>query len=79
MVQAPDKITLPRSARDGRVQRRLQDQLSLLKRRQVTKVAQELKCDPLVERNSGFQEDREGRMNLVTQLSMRVQAPFART
>ena len=43
MVQAPDKITLPRSARDGRFQRRIQDHLSQLKGRQLTKVAQELK------------------------------------
>jgi hypothetical protein len=43
MVQAPDKITPPRFARDSRVQRRIQDHLSLLKRRQLTKVAQELK------------------------------------
>ena len=39
MVQAPDEITLPSPARDSRVQRRLQDHLSLLKRRQVTKAA----------------------------------------
>jgi len=44
VVQAPDKITLPRSARDGRVQRRIQDPRSLLERCQVTKVAQELKA-----------------------------------
>jgi hypothetical protein len=42
VVQAPDNITLPRSARDGRVQRRIQDHLRLLKRRQLTKVAQDL-------------------------------------
>ena len=42
MVETPDKITLPRSARDGRVQRRIQDHLGLLKRRQLTKVPQKL-------------------------------------
>ena len=54
MVQAPDKITPPRSARDSRVQRRIQNHLGLLKRRQLIKVAQELKCDPLVERELWF-------------------------
>src|SRR5262249_40088575 len=39
----PDKITRPRSARDGRVQRRIQDALSLLERIELPKVAQELK------------------------------------
>jgi hypothetical protein len=43
VVQAPNKITCPRSARDGRVQRRIQDHLSLLKRIELPKVAQELK------------------------------------
>ena len=55
MVQAPDKITPPRSARDGRVQRRTQDHLSLLKRRPLTKVAQELQEAQLA-RQDGFAE-----------------------
>ena len=55
MVQAPDKITPPRSARDSRVQRRIQDHLSLLKRRQLTKVAQELK-EAQIARQVGFAE-----------------------
>ena len=48
MVQAPDKIALSGFARDGRVQRGIQDHLSLLKRRQVIKVAQELKEPDIV-------------------------------
>jgi hypothetical protein len=43
VVQAPDKIALSGFARDGRVQRGIQDHLGLLKRRQLRKVAQELK------------------------------------
>ena len=43
MVQAPDKIALSGFARDGRVQRGIQDHLGLLKRRQLRKVAQEVK------------------------------------
>src|SRR5215468_5173674 len=42
MVETPDKITLPGLAGNGRVERRLQDHLGLLKRRQLTKVPQEL-------------------------------------
>ena len=42
MVQAPDQITPPRSARDRRGQRRLPAPLSLLTRRQLTKVPQAL-------------------------------------
>ena len=53
VVQAPDKITPPRSARDGRIQRRIQDHLSLLKRRQLTKVAEELK-EAQITRQVGF-------------------------
>jgi hypothetical protein len=43
VVQAPDKIALSGFARDGRVQRGIQDHLGLLKRRQLIKVAQALK------------------------------------
>src|SRR4029453_13934785 len=43
MVETPDKITLPGLAGNGRVQRSIQDHLRLLKRRQLMKVAQELK------------------------------------
>ena len=42
MVQTFDKITLSGSAGNGRVQRRMQHHLSLLERRQLMKVAQEL-------------------------------------
>jgi hypothetical protein len=42
MVETPDKITLPGLAGHGRVSRRRQDHLGLLKRRQLMKVAQEL-------------------------------------
>jgi len=47
VVQAPDKITLPCSARDGRVQRRIQEHLRLLTRRQWTTVAQEWEERPI--------------------------------
>src|SRR4029453_17476066 len=43
MVETPDKITLPGLAGNGRVSRRIQDHLGLLTRRQLMKVAQELK------------------------------------
>jgi hypothetical protein len=43
MVQASDKITRPRSARHGRVQRRIQDSLRLFVRMELPKVAKELK------------------------------------
>ena len=36
------------------------------------------KCDPLVERELGSRVDREVKINLVTQLSMRVQVPPSR-
>src|SRR5215831_14007141 len=42
MVETPDKITLPGLAGNGRVQRRTQNHLGLLERRQLMKVAQEL-------------------------------------
>src|SRR4029450_7774995 len=42
-VQAPPTIALSGFARDGRVQRGIQDHLGLLKCRQLIKVAQELK------------------------------------
>ena len=42
MVQTPDEIALSRPAGNRRVQRRIQDHLGLLKRRQLTKVAREL-------------------------------------
>ena len=42
MVETPDKITLPGLAGNGWVQRRIQNHLSLRKRRQLMKVAQEL-------------------------------------
>jgi hypothetical protein len=54
MVQALDKLSPSRSARDCWVERRLQDQLGLLERILVPKVPQELKCDPLVERELWF-------------------------
>ena len=54
MVETPDKVTLPGLAGNGRVSRSIQDHLGLLKRCQLTKVAQELKCDPLVERELWF-------------------------
>ena len=54
MVEALDKIAPSGLTRDGRVQCGIQDHLSLLERRQVIKVAQELKCDPLVERELWF-------------------------
>ena len=43
MVQARDELPLSGPARNGRIQRRIQDHLGLLKRGQLTKVAQELK------------------------------------
>ena len=43
MVQALDKLSPSRSARDCWVERRLQDQLGLLERILVPKVPQELK------------------------------------
>jgi hypothetical protein len=43
VVQVPDKIAPSGFARDGRLQRGIQDHLGLLERRQVIKVAQELK------------------------------------
>ena len=42
MVQALDKIALSGAAGNGRVQRRIQNHLSLLECRQLMKVAQEL-------------------------------------
>src|SRR5215475_1209282 len=42
MVETPDKITLSGSAGNGWVQRRIQNHLGLLERRQLMKVAQEL-------------------------------------
>ena len=42
MVETPDKITLPGLAGNGWVQRRIQNHLGLLERRQLMKVAQEL-------------------------------------
>ena len=42
VVQAPDKIALSGFARDGRIQRSIQNHLGLLKRRQLIKVAQEM-------------------------------------
>ena len=53
MVQRPDKFSPPRFAGNGRVQRRIQDHLRLLKRRQLTKVAQELK-EPDIPWQVGF-------------------------
>ena len=55
MVQTPDKITPPRSARDSRVQRRIQDALRLLARIELPKVAQELK-EAQIARQVGFAE-----------------------
>ena len=43
MIQTRDKITLSGPARNGWVQHRIQDHLGLLKRRQLTIVAQELR------------------------------------
>src|SRR5215510_13786233 len=42
MVKTPDKIPLPGLAGNGWVQRRIQNHLGLLERRQLMKVAQEL-------------------------------------
>src|SRR5262245_65610596 len=42
MVETPDKITRPGLAGNGWVQRRIQNHLGLLERRQLMKVAQEL-------------------------------------
>src|SRR5215471_11319278 len=42
MVETPDKIPLSGLARNGWVQRRIQNHLGLLERRQLMKVAQEL-------------------------------------
>jgi hypothetical protein len=42
VVQTFDKIALSGSAGNGRVQRRIQNHLGLLERRQLMKVAQEL-------------------------------------
>src|SRR4029434_8311675 len=42
MVETPDKIPLPGLAGNGWVQRRIQNHLGLLERRQLMKVAQEL-------------------------------------
>ena len=53
MVQTFDKIALSGSARNGRVQRRIQDQLGLLKRGQLVKVAKKLK-EPQIARQVGF-------------------------
>src|SRR4029434_1585374 len=55
MVETPDKITLPGLAGNGRVSRRIQDHLGLLKRRQLMKVAQELK-EAHIPRQVGFAE-----------------------
>ena len=55
MVQAPDKITPSGFARDGRVQRGIQDHLGLLERRELMKVAQELK-EAQIARQVGFVE-----------------------
>src|SRR5262252_743371 len=55
VVQAPNKIALSGFARDGRVQRGIQDHLGLLKRRQLIKVAQELK-EPNIPWQVGFAE-----------------------
>src|SRR5215471_15530689 len=55
MVETPDKIPLPGLAGNGRVQRRIQDHLGLLKRRQLMKVAQELK-EAHIPRQVGFAE-----------------------
>lgn len=43
MVECFDKVALYRLARNGWVQRRIQDHLGLLKGRQLMKVAKELK------------------------------------
>ena len=43
MVETPDKTTLLGLAGNRRVSRRIQDHLGLLERRQLMKVAQELK------------------------------------
>ena len=54
MVTTCDECTPPGSARDGWISGRLQDHFGLLKRTQIPKVPQELKCDPLVERELWF-------------------------
>ena len=53
MVKAPHKIAFFGPARDGRVQRRVQDEFGLFKRRQLVKVAQELQ-EPQIPRQIRF-------------------------
>jgi len=55
MVETPDKIPLPGLASNGRVSRRRQDHLGLLKRRQLMNVAQELQ-EAHLPRQVGFAE-----------------------
>jgi len=59
VVQAPDKIALSGLAREGRVQRGIQDHLGLLKCCQLIKVAQELK-EPDIAWQVGFAETPKG-------------------
>src|SRR5215470_6533548 len=69
MVETPDKITLLGLAGNGWVSRRIQDHLGLLKRRQLMKVAQELKeahipwqggfADPSKHPQIGLQQRKE--------------------
>ena len=54
MVQPLDKLPSSGSARNRGVEGCIQDHLGLLTRIVLTKVPQELKCDPLVERELWF-------------------------
>jgi hypothetical protein len=54
MVQESDKLSLSGSARNRGVKGRIQDHLGLLTCIVLTKVPQELKYDPLVERELWF-------------------------
>ena len=54
MIQRSNKLSLSGSARNKGVEGCIQDHLGLLTCIVLTKVAQELKCDPLVERELWF-------------------------
>jgi hypothetical protein len=54
VVKTHDKFALFGSARNGRIECRLQEQFGLLAGSLVPNVAQELKCDPLVARARWF-------------------------
>ena len=54
MIKTLDKFSLFGSAGNGWISGRLYDQFGLLERIPLAKVPQELKCDPLVERELWF-------------------------